>query len=1074
MSETLKRKSNGRNVKFSSVRNEFLQHPDRFELSVGRVFTPQKINGRYFHNRVGRNSIQTLVNNGSINPNILNTFRYSGDKEYYYNPQTRRLNEETGRYVLRNQVANFFLSDRPTRYGDVFFPNNSGLDKFIRDFTNQFGANARIRFISRNPKSPSQIWGLKNTTISNLKTALIEAWEKLNETDYEGQVKEEVSLREFLASNFQIFLANQVLAGCGYSDKEFIEKGNFRLKNIQSRRNNCLFDCIYNTTKKAEHKKYSNMRKKYGLKAGEKIDIQNAYKIILGEKLNIKILDIDGFIYNHDGVITEENGIEDITNTKFIFDEGHCYIFHSKLEHSLEERLKLKMKEYYKIHKDEINQNRRERYEENKEEINQKKREKYQENKEEIRQKRKENYKELDFDVMTIDLETRSDNNLETATYSIGKDKELTYYYKQVPTLLCVKTSNISKTFFGTDCVVQFLDFIGEEHRNRKRYYIYAHNGGRFDYFFILNEIVNNPKFKVNYKVNNISIRGSTILGMDYLGNFFRDTYNFMPSSLSKLCDDFRIKEKKKDKYIFEDGKEMTSMDICLYEEDKLNPDEYISYLNDKNPKMKEFYIDYCLYDCISLLEIVNTFYEKVKEIIDKVASNPDLDEDKIKRLKSINLRRKMTLPSIGYSIFLATQDMREYIDKNNRRVKTEDIFIPNKEERPWINQFKIGGISEVYKAGKYVNCEIACCDVVSLYPTAMLKEQYPKGKPVYTLTYREGFLGLYKVQDIVFPKELKGMIKNIPDKTENGLNWKADEIKEAFITSIDIEYLKKLKATFKVVDGKYWKESYNPFVNSLKPIADGKILQDKYKLSKDEKYNPSLREVYKMLLNSNFGKCLENISFYRYEEFDDLSMMDDKYEESNEVKARYYSNGKLVFKLKSDKMSKSPIQLGVFILAYSRKIIHNYFDMIGRENIIATETDSIYFKKSLLPILQNSNDDNYKVGKAFGNMEIENGKIEKGIDDTIKNAYFLGKKCYGLIGVNGKNKFRFKGVPTKKLTEEKYEELYKNEKVDFEDILVFKRELFSGMETGIRKGEITKNIIKSKDLEYNLYENII
>ena len=92
--------------------------------------------------------------------------------------------------------------------------------------------------------------------------------------------------------------------------------------------------------------------------------------------------------------------------------------------------------------------------------------------------------------------------------------------------------------------------------------------------------------------------------------------------------------------------------------------------------------------------------------------------------------------------------------------------------------------------------------------------------------------------------------------------------------------------------------------------------------------------------------------------------------------------------------------------------------DLLGRDNIVATETDSLYFPRELLdriPINEDSpgyceNRPWCKIGKQFGNMEVEYDRIDRG-------ALFLEKKCYTFQS-GDKRKMVFKGSqkPTSKL----------------------------------------------------------
>ena len=98
------------------------------------------------------------------------------------------------------------------------------------------------------------------------------------------------------------------------------------------------------------------------------------------------------------------------------------------------------------------------------------------------------------------------------------------------------------------------------------------------------------------------------------------------------------------------------------------------------------------------------------------------------------------------------------------------------------------------------------------------------------------------------------------------------------------------------------------------------------------------------------------------------------------------------------------------------------------------------------------------KIGKEFGNMEVEFDRIDRG-------ALFLEKKCYTFRS-GDKTKMVFKGVPKANLTVDRYEELFQNRTIVVTDITVFMRQLFNDHKPGIWIGKSQK-IVRSH-LPYN------
>ncbi len=161
-----------------------------------------------------------------------------------------------------------------------------------------------------------------------------------------------------------------------------------------------------------------------------------------------------------------------------------------------------------------------------------------------------------------------------------------------------------------------------------------------------------------------------------------------------------------------------------------------------------------------------------------------------------------------------------------------------------------------------------------------------------------------------------------------------------------------------------------------------------------------------------------------------------------------YNWENKFIVRTMSTTVNKSPIYLGVFVLAYSRDLMMNYFDIIGRDNVIATETDSMYFHSSHLPKIAD------KIGKEIGYLDIDDF-------GNIKRAYFLAKKAYALHNPDNPDpkkryKYRLKGVPSKCLSWIKYEEWWDTGSTSF-TVNHFKRDLFN--DSSIRIGDMIKQL---------------
>ena len=328
-----------------------------------------------------------------------------------------------------------------------------------------------------------------------------------------------------------------------------------------------------------------------------------------------------------------------------------------------------------------------------------------------------------------------------------------------------------------------------------------------------------------------------------------------------------------------------------------------------------------------------------------------------------------------------------------------------------------------------------------------MIQKQFPQGESIETDVYIPNKLGCYRVEDIVFGNH-PDYFKDFPEKTNKGLDWHSSNLSEAYLTSIDIKRIKRNGGTMKIKEGVYWDKTYNPF-QFLLDFTNEKQRQDTLKGTIE--YNEAMRTVCKLCPNSLYGKMMERSKNYTYKLYDNFNDLDHSEIDYQKVG---YTNGKYVVKEASDS-SKSPLQLGIFILGYARDKIMNYADMIGRDKIYGLETDSISTDYINIKPIQDSIDPNYKIGIELGQMEIEN--------KTISDLIVCGKKCYGAkyIGKDGKEnyKLRFKGVPSYKLTFDIYIELLEKKTYTFNDIVLFIRELYTNEKTRILIGNRDKTI---------------
>ena len=225
---------------------------------------------------------------------------------------------------------------------------------------------------------------------------------------------------------------------------------------------------------------------------------------------------------------------------------------------------------------------------------------------------------------------------------------------------------------------------------------LYAHNLSRFDAVYLLMNLYK-LKERLNIKIEalprdekfiNIKIKyGYSISKKRYLYSIeIRDSLLMLINPLSKLIKYFLSEDKELNKY-------------------KDNSKHIIQGLIGKNSEnlIKDFdfrkiLLKYCLNDCESLAKIIFKFALLIFNLF------------------KINIHNYPTISSLAFAIFRS-----KYLES--------DKLIPKISGKIYkdIKKAYTGGHVDVYKL--YSNEEIHSYDVVSLYPTVMLNNEYPVGK---------------------------------------------------------------------------------------------------------------------------------------------------------------------------------------------------------------------------------------------------------------------------------------------------------------------------------------------------------
>lgn len=517
--------------------------------------------------------------------------------------------------------------------------------------------------------------------------------------------------------------------------------------------------------------------------------------------------------------------------------------------------------------------------------------------------------------------------------------------------------------FYGVGCIKDFIDMLYKKHEQKmekKIYfttYINGFNSNRYDNIYVLDELLKNTdKYYLNV---NASLKSSNNLLRLELHEpcdeleptfVFIDTLNYTVGSLRANLTAFKceiekgeIDHTKTDRWI--KMPKQLRIDISNYlKKDVLGLCELYGKLN--KPYFDNFQINLC--DYYSTPHISNSIFKK--HFISKT-ENKDLYRLKAKELKEY----------IDEAIYGGRCEVfrKSFVSKD----KIDNIFMPFNE----------------------INDYIKALDITSLYPSAMINRNYPLGLALFTIKFMKGKLGVYKCK-VKPPKNILHPI--LPRRLVGKLCFDlVDRI--GFYSSIDIEDAIKNKYSIEIIDGFYWEEQTEIFT---------KFIEYFYKMKETNEKGSILYENAKLVLNALYGKQLQKqiddklifININDTKKIDKLALNYNNISQLfrvGEYRCMKYGNDE------TDPQPKNPIilkrdkprHLGMFILAYSRRIMNYYYKIFNELNILIyyTDTDSIYihnndFLKSKIEL---------PVRKTLGQFsdDLDGGKIVEMINIAPK-----------------------------------------------------------------------------------------
>lgn len=497
---------------------------------------------------------------------------------------------------------------------------------------------------------------------------------------------------------------------------------------------------------------------------------------------------------------------------------------------------------------------------------------------------------------------------------------------------------------YGLDtCQYELLKFIRSAQDNTK-YLLVSFNGSRFDNFILANAAANRDC------LTNIFWTTGCIRGMEIGRHSSLDIAKLNPGmSLDKSCNDFKTTPKKVVGFSH------------LVVQDAFLSGKLDEWLNKNRVEASEYVKTDVL--CLASLTM------KMRDAFIKLSGLNFLeDANKLGTAGSVAwnaLSKSVELP------LAESEEVDIFIRKAITGGRTENFM-----ERGFkaIGQYRMVDVKSEYPTVMYAQNQ-------ELFDEKLMYGYYPTGQAIKTDKYIENHLGVYRIKVIKQPKI------NIFARREEGqpLDWKCKEEFETYTTNCSIELLKLNDGECEIYEGYYWTEkSRDLFKGFLKPIFDEKDKQDLLKDNKSSDYNPALRAICKILMNSSSGKTLQR-------NYDDLCVLvkglaqqlKAEKKMKNDISDDFIfinkSTGILIGKVKEEEKynqkKAKPSQLGIFIYEYARTYLYEM--LLKKYNPMYCDTDSCLMTQEDYNIFVKDQPQLSK-GESLGQIGEELGEYEK------------------------------------------------------------------------------------------------
>tara|TARA_R110000822_G_scaffold1891_5_gene9053 strand:- start:6904 stop:10263 length:3360 start_codon:yes stop_codon:yes gene_type:complete len=543
---------------------------------------------------------------------------------------------------------------------------------------------------------------------------------------------------------------------------------------------------------------------------------------------------------------------------------------------------------------------------------------------------------------------------------------------KHKPYLMCALTEDDKRiSCFGEECGKNFLKQLANlcVKLGKEKVLLIAHNT-RYDYTFLMDYLyANNPCLKGNRLMTGSAKIYSK--DNDEIAIKFQDTLNFLVCPLSKFPKMFGIKNVVKEVIPYRlyteknVSERFVKIDKCL---DILKNEKLFGKFGVKTYTKK--HLDY-------FKDISKTFMDNAKkwncvrgdmiDIIEYSKRYCDIDCDILKKSYFIFRGWMLSATKLDLKNYCSIASMSlDYLILNG---VFKDCFKLAGTPQQFIQKCVVGGRVQLSNNEKKIRVgNIADFDAVAEYPSAMFrmegilmgKPKVIKNKDINWLMNQDGFF--IKVLCVNEPTKNRAFpCLSVIDQKTGSRNFTNKVMGETFYldkTSYE-DCVKFQGLQFEVLSGYYYDEGRNPKLKKvIKHLFDTRI-KAKNEIKDGKPFKNPIEQVYKLLMNSCYGKCL--LKPIPTEKIIKVNKDFEKY------KARHFNyihsyidlkNSKLITQVKPINEHFNNVYAGVEILSMSKRILGEvlYCAEDNDIEIFYVDTDSTHI----------FNKDIDKLGKMF------------------------------------------------------------------------------------------------------------